>query len=948
MKRIFRGFDRIRIAILAICLGVFSGQLGCVQPVIVIDIDSAETANVGDTLTYLIKPSSPVLAGTTVTLTQEFSLPVQIVSASVFPYGIPEPIPVCTHSDNKVTCLNLPLQYRTNPVVVRVDVIPLTPGKLDSIATIALDTAPNQQFSASRTTMISGGGDADLSVTTTASPNPVAVGEDLTYTIKIQNNGPFTAAGITLNDRLPSGVTFVSATPTQGTCHPSGGGFADVTCELGFAPPANAADPLCPDCITVTIVVRPAYPSTLTNTAVVTADTLDANRENNTAIVSTTVTSPSADLSVTMTDNLDPLVIGNDLTYTLTVRNSGPSRTAGFTLIDTLPANVTYVSATSSQGSCRQSAGTVSCTLADDPADPVCPDCAVVSLVIRPTSSGTITNTASVSSDQSDPNPADNSASENTTVNEPLMPDLAVTVSDSPDPVVVNQPLRYTIVVRNDGLGDAPDPVVTVTLPLTVAPDVLVDFNCSPSDQRLICTTGDLGRLPSGSQHSLILPVIPTEIGSIECIASVTASGTEPNPANNIVNEITTVNERTPTADLSLTISDSLDPVVVNEPLTYTVTVANNGLATATGIVMTFTLPPNLNFNDPNFLCADVNGSRVCRTPAPLSLTNGEVHVFTINVLPTTTGTVTFTASATGTEEDPVSGNNSGTETTLVVPPPATADLQVVSILDSSDPARVNQQFAYTVTLRNNGLAGATNVVLSITLPAGVRSDGSLECPSGGPLIQCPLGSLAAGSTRNITLLVTPMVTGTATTEASVTAQESDPDPGNNSRIETTTINSGDNADVSVSIAAAPSPVSIFHQLAFTIVVQNTGPQTATGVMLSGFNAESLEVMDIATTQGSCTQSATSIACSLGTLANGGSATITITAFPFDEGTLTKTATVTASSNDANTANNAASVNVIVNPLEELAERSPQIVRNSRRFVLSRKKEFSLGKGVSS
>ena len=87
---------------------------------------------------------------------------------------------------------------------------------------------------------------ADLSVGKADSPDPVTVGSNLTYTITVTNNGPMVATGVTLTDTLPGGVTFVSATPTQGDCAEAGG---TIICNLGTLASSETA--------TVTVVIIP-------------------------------------------------------------------------------------------------------------------------------------------------------------------------------------------------------------------------------------------------------------------------------------------------------------------------------------------------------------------------------------------------------------------------------------------------------------------------------------------------------------------------------------------------------------------------------------------------------------------------------------------------------------------------------------------------------------------
>jgi uncharacterized repeat protein (TIGR01451 family) len=123
-------------------------------------------------------------------------------------------------------------------------------------------------------------GGADLSVTSTGAPNPVLVGQNLTYTVRITNGGPQAATGVTLRETLPAGVTPVSAVSTPGTCTVA---VPQVSCAIGNL--ANGAT------ATATLVVTPLAAASLSNTFSVAAKETDPNPGNNAATTVTTVSS---------------------------------------------------------------------------------------------------------------------------------------------------------------------------------------------------------------------------------------------------------------------------------------------------------------------------------------------------------------------------------------------------------------------------------------------------------------------------------------------------------------------------------------------------------------------------------------------------------------------------------------------------------------------------------
>ena len=292
----------------------------------------------------------------------------------------------------------------------------------------------------------------DLSVELTGTPDPVDVGGTLTYAVTVTNTGPSLATGVVLTGSLPANTTFGSATPSQGNCDLE---LGTLTCVLGaMLRNANAV---------IGITVTPlddAAGATIANMVSVTAAEIDPDQNNNTASQNTTV-NPSADISVNKTDNSDPVTAGEGLRYTVTVSNSGPSDSTGVTLTDILPPGVNFVSAAPTQGNCSGTR-TVTCTLGTLANGKT----ATVSILVVTASIGELTNIATVSGSVRDPSTGNNAATEITTVNPKpggffivspitvppaVSVDLAVTMIDSPKPVLIGSNLTYTVIVTNHG-----------------------------------------------------------------------------------------------------------------------------------------------------------------------------------------------------------------------------------------------------------------------------------------------------------------------------------------------------------------------------------------------------------------------------------------------------------------------------------------------------------------
>lgn len=133
-------------------------------------------------------------------------------------------------------------------------------------------------------------------------------------------------------------------------------------------------------------------------------------------------------LSVSQTDTPDPVNVASNMSYTLNVSSAGPDDATGVTVVDTLPAGVTFQSASATQGACTESAGIVTCLLGDLASGT---NATVNIVVTAPVVTGTITNTATVSSVEVDPVPGDNISTESTVVQNLNVNQLCYLVADS-------------------------------------------------------------------------------------------------------------------------------------------------------------------------------------------------------------------------------------------------------------------------------------------------------------------------------------------------------------------------------------------------------------------------------------------------------------------------------------------------------------------------------------
>jgi uncharacterized repeat protein (TIGR01451 family)/fimbrial isopeptide formation D2 family protein len=553
--------------------------------------------------------------------------------------------------------------------------------------------------------------DTDVSVNKTSSvtlPGVVA-GTDyddpntpVTYTLTVSNEGPSNAHGVVLTDVLDAGLNYitgsVSTDPAGLRCEePGSGGGGTLTCYLDTL--ARAADLDNPTRVVVTFSahVDPTERGSITNNGSVTIEEPgDYNGANDSDSVTDLVLA-EADLRVASNGHtLSPAVeypdavAGQDtVSYSFTTTNDGPSDATSVVLNAPIPSGLTLVGSSIQHSpagpgiSCGPNGNAVRCTVArlvpvgDEALHPgistftVTFD-ATVNCNATGNSASVVRNvTATVSATETDPDGSDDSATEGVNVIE--IADLGISKSDNPDPVIAGAGLTYTVTVTNTqpGASDSRNISVNDTLDsgVTLSGNASVSFTDSRSAGS--CSNEDctITRLACGDVATItIAPTVDcdtrTSVTNDVSLTSATSQG--PDALPNSASEDTTVNT---SVNLGITKSDSPDPVVEGNNLTYQITATNTGgTSSALNAQITDTLPAGLTFNaglsDP--LCSasgqDVTcdiGTLVCVTGSKTLNIVATVGTATNGVDPelSNTATVTSDEDGTGATSAPVTTN---------------------------------------------------------------------------------------------------------------------------------------------------------------------------------------------------------------------------------------------------------------------------------------------------
>jgi len=593
---------------------------------------------------------------------------------------------------------------------------------------------------------------------------------------------------------------------------------------------------------------------------------------------------------------------GGDVPVSWTISNTGVSDAASVVFDTTLPASATFLSLQQTGFTCSTpnagATGAIHCTA---PSLGTAKQ-TTITVTMRPTASGTMTNSATVSNARPDTSTSNNSASVSTTISEATSAhaDVSITASAGAPRVRTNGDFGITLNVANAGPDAASSIVVTETLAAGFTATSLPSA-CSGTS----VVTCSIPTLASGASASFALQV--RTAGTAGTYTS-TAAITTPNdttPNNNSASVTTTV---VPSLNLKLQVSASPKFALPGSNVVWTISPYATG-STSEPITLTDVVPSGMSVVT---LPSNCSGTSTITCNVQLN------RSFNITLaLPATPGTYSNSATLTSIVDSDPSDNSASAS----VVARTTTDASITGHWTASGSVPGGELTGFEIDLKNEGPAAIDPLIIAITFPDGSEPMTDFTfCEHSGMTVTCNMGTLAPGTRFfNVGALV-PLTAGNYAATARIVGS-GDLDPSNDSVSMPVTVTTPPDTDIEVSSIA---PFSVGVGEAFNIValvkVKNGGRPhqvVLTDALPAGTTLEKI--------YGPCEAHGTDVVCSFGSMVWSGSllyedrATLTLRA-PSTPGTLTNRMSVT-SFKDPNPANDSATqlVQVLAAPLPNVS-----------------------------
>jgi uncharacterized repeat protein (TIGR01451 family) len=436
-----------------------------------------------------------------------------------------------------------------------------------------------------------------------------------------------------------------------------------------------------------------------------------------------------ADLSITKTDGSGTATPGTTVSYALGYSNAGPAGVTSVVLTETVPAGSTFNAGASTAGwvcAPNNNAGST-CTLAVGAVANGGSGSATFAVNVGAGATGTLVNTASISSELVDPNGANNSATDTDTLVGSA--DLAITKTDGVTSVTAGGSTTYTITASNAGPSDT-----TATIADTFPAAYTASWTCVGAAGGT-CTAGptagninDAVTLPVGGSvtYTVTGTISASATGTLVNTATVTGAANDPTPGNNSATDTDMI---TTSADLGITKTDGVAQYLPGGTVTYTITASNAGPSNVTSASIVDNFPAQV--TGVTWTCVgagggtcNANGVGNINETANLPSGGSVTYTAIATISGTATGSMANTATVSGgAVTDPTPGNNSATDTDTLAP----ASVQFSAAMYTED----ESQTANIVIRRTIDTSGTSTVMFSAAAGGGGVTGGA-SCATPG------------------------------------------------------------------------------------------------------------------------------------------------------------------------------------------------------------------------
>jgi len=726
-------------------------------------------------------------------------------------------------------------------------------------------------------------------------------GSTVTFTVSVTNLGPSNATGVTVSDIVSPGLVYLSHSVTQGFYNATTGVW-----DIGALNYAASA------LMNLTVLVNTTGDSN--NTVSVTGNEYDPDRTNNDAV--STLNAVSADLKIQKTVDRQVINNGETATFTIIVRNAGPDTPSNVVVSDILPAGLSIVSYTVTQGSFNATTGVWE--VGSLPALFQ----ATLTLLVRATQAGFQTNIVNVSSELPDPQPGDNVDA--VTVDVRPSADVKITKTVSNTEPEFGDTVVFYITVTNLG----PDTATVVRTVDTMSPGLVYQSHSASAGIYFPeFNVWTVDSLAPGASETLNLTVLVNATGELINTVSVTSNEYDPDLTNN---HAAGALNAAALADIAVQKTVLLTPINNGEVTNFTVTVTNNGPNDATGVAVTDILPAGLSL----LSHSASQGTFAGGVWTVGDLANGASATLMLEVIANAAGIFTNYVNASADQYDPLISNNNATALLTVNP---TSDISITKTVSNSTP-NFGDQITFFVRVTNNGPDDATGVTVTEILPSGLVYHSHAISQGICYPLACIwiVGDLAVGASATLNFTVLVNTTGELVNTVQAVGDQFDPYPENNTA--NVTVDIPEAAYLVIDKVANATAVNFNDTVRFVVSVTNMGPDDAVGVVVNDLLPYGLVYITHSATQG--TYNATTGVWTVGDLARGVTAALEFVArVVVSNTTVTNIANVTAETYNPNPDRDA-NATVTANPRAELtvnktADRRAVRVGQNVKFTLT-------------